>query len=190
MTNFRSLSIVNRVLAVLMVLYPFLVYFGLTRFSLAAVVAVLGVYAGLRLLMLWLLKMRDGLPWVLTGLVIVVLVLTWWSGQSRVLLGYPVLVNAVFFCIFAISYLFPPTIVERMARRWDPEFTEAAVPYTRKVTLAWCVFFVFNGGMAAWSMMWPKNYWALYNGLISYLLIGLMFAGEWCVRRQVKKRHA
>jgi uncharacterized membrane protein len=189
MTNPRSLSIINRLLAVMIVLYPFLVYFGLTRFSLAIVVVALAVYAGVRLIMLTLLKTRDSLPWVLTGLVIIVLLVTWWTGQSRVLLGYPVLVNAVFFCVFAISYLYPPTIVERMARRLDPDFTDAAIPYTRKVTLAWCVFFIVNGAMAGWSMVWPQDYWALYNGLISYGLIGFMFAGEWCVRKRVKRRH-
>jgi len=30
--------------------------------------------------------------------------------------------------------------------------------------------------------------WALYNGLISYGLMGLLFAGEWLVRRRVRAR--
>lgn len=30
--------------------------------------------------------------------------------------------------------------------------------------------------------------WALYNGFISYLLMGLMFAGEWLIRRRVRRR--
>jgi uncharacterized membrane protein len=29
--------------------------------------------------------------------------------------------------------------------------------------------------------------WALYNGLLAYLLMGAMFAGEWLVRRKVMR---
>jgi uncharacterized membrane protein len=32
--------------------------------------------------------------------------------------------------------------------------------------------------------------WALYNGLISYLMIGLLLAGEYLVRLHVQRKHA
>ncbi|MEO6594495.1 MAG: hypothetical protein ABIP94_07060 [Planctomycetota bacterium] len=43
--------------------------------------------------------------------------------------------------------------------------------------MIWSVFFVANGTMAlAW--------WATYNGLISSILMGCLFACEWTVRRR------
>jgi uncharacterized membrane protein len=44
-----------------------------------------------------------------------------------------------------------------------------------------------NGLMAAALTLWaPLTWWALYTGLISYGLMGLLFAGEWLVRRRVR----
>ena len=33
----------------------------------------------------------------------------------------------------------------------------------------------------------PVSWWALYTGLISYGLIGLLFAGEWLIRQRVRR---
>ena len=63
--------------------------------------------------------------------------------------------------------------------------------YTRKVTQVWCGFFVLNGGLALGTALWASDAtWALYNGLIAYGLMGVLFAGEWVVRRRVRAGHA
>ncbi len=57
--------------------------------------------------------------------------------------------------------------------------------YTRRVTQVWCGFFVLNGGLALCTALWASDAgWALYNGLVAYVLMGLLFAGEWLVRRR------
>jgi len=64
------------------------------------------------------------------------------------------------------------------------------VAYTRRVTQVWCGFFVLNGSVALVTALWASDAtWALYNGLISYCLMGCLFAGEWLVRRKVKAGH-
>lgn len=66
----------------------------------------------------------------------------------------------------------------------------AAVRYTERVTLVWALFFALNGGIAWWTVqLGDMELWALYNGLIAYLLMGLLMAVEWSIRRVVKKRH-
>ena len=40
-------------------------------------------------------------------------------------------------------------------------------------------------GLALWA---PLAWWTLYNGLIAYLLMGLLFAAEWLVRQRVRGR--
>lgn len=108
--------------------------------------------------------------------------------SSSSLLYYPVLVNAVFLLAFSVSLFQSQTLIERLARRFDPKFPPEGIRYTRKVTFAWCAFFVINGGIAWWTTTQPMAVWALYNGLISYLAIGTMFGCEWLIRRSVMRR--
>lgn len=101
------------------------------------------------------------------------------SNDGLPLKLYPVLVNAAFLVVFATSLRRPPTVIERLARLQHPDLPPEAIPYLRKVTGAWCVFFVLNGGIALYTALRASDAaWALYNGLIAYLLIAAMFLGE------------
>ncbi len=104
------------------------------------------------------------------------------------LLFYPLLVNMLLLALFSLSLVRPPTIIERLARLQDPDLDEQGVAYVRKVTLVWCLFFLLNGTAAAITIILGDTaLWALYNGLVSYLLMGALFAGEWLVRRHVRR---
>lgn len=111
-----------------------------------------------------------------------------YRNNISVLLSYPVLMNAGFLGIFLISLIFPPTIIEQLARTQDPDLPEDGVRYTRQVTKAWCGFFLFNGLIAAWTV-WNGNrqLWGFYNGFISYLLTGLLMLAEYCIRCRVRR---
>ena len=55
----------------------------------------------------------------------------------------------------------------------------------------WCGFFVVNGAVAAATALWATPaVWALYNGLLSYVAMGVLMGGEWLVRRRVRGRIA
>ena len=90
------------------------------------------------------------------------------------------------FVIFAVSLKTPPSIIERIARLQEPDLPESGVSYTRKVTKLWLCFFAFNGTAAAITLGLSKEIWVLYNGLIAYVLMGLLLLGEWLYRRKVK----
>ncbi len=114
---------------------------------------------------------------------------SYWRGSTVAVLYYPALVNAALLVVFAASLFRPPSVVERIARLRDPELPPAAVVYTRRVTLAWTVFFALNGAAALYTARFtPLETWALYNGLIAYLLIGALFAVELAIRSVVKRR--
>ena len=82
--------------------------------------------------------------------------------------------------LFSFSLFRPPSIVEQMTRLKEPDFPTAAVSYTRKVTMVWCGFFAFNGAVALYTVLQTDmDLWAIYNGFISYCLMGLLFAGEY-----------
>lgn len=150
----------------------------------------------LLLLVLGLLRMASGggsrlqARWIVAGAVLLA-ALTALLNRSLPLKLYPVLVNLAMLAVFALSLVRGPSIVERLARLTDPHLPPEAIAYTFRVTQIWCGFFLINGGVALVTALWAsERTWALYNGLISYGLMGLLMGGEWLVRRRVRARMA
>lgn len=111
------------------------------------------------------------------------------ANSETVLRLYPVAVNAILLALFGFSLRYPPSLVERIARRREPGLSAAGVRYTKRVTQVWCLFFVLNGGIALYTAFHAsREIWAWYNGGIAYLLIAAMFLGEWSLRRRVLHR--
>lgn len=167
----------------LTLLYPLVIYLGLGRWEPRWLALFLLVIALGRAFV-----NRDRL-WLLASLGAGVLVACSFLGnQALPLKLYPVMVSLVFLSVFALSLRFPPTVIERLARLHDPDLPEAAVAYTRRVTWVWCGFFLFNALVSLATALFASDaQWALYNGLISYVLMGLLFAGEWLLRQRVRR---
>ncbi len=105
--------------------------------------------------------------------------------DTRFMLAYPSVVNAVLLATFAISLRRGPPVVERLARQITPDLLPAEVRYCRTVTAVWCAFFAWNGSVATALALWaPRSWWAAYCGAISYLLVGTLFAVEYLVRKR------
>ena len=107
------------------------------------------------------------------------------ARDQRFLLALPVLVNAGLLASFGGSLARGRTpMVERFARMIDGDLPPEKVRYCRSVTGVWCLFFLLNGLTALWlAAAGPLRAWALYTGLVSYLLMAALFAGEYAVRR-------
>lgn len=102
---------------------------------------------------------------------------------------YPVLMNFLFFCIFLGSLMGKETVIQKIAKSLDGKLEEPVKTYTKNLTYVWIVFLFFNFLMSVWSLFLSDKFWALYNGFISYLLIGGVFAVELPIRYFFKKRH-
>jgi uncharacterized membrane protein/acyl-CoA synthetase (AMP-forming)/AMP-acid ligase II len=115
-------------------------------------------------------------------------------NSSIILKLYPLLMNILLLIFFGSTLFFPPSMIFRFALMQDKSIQSSlngkrVAAYCRKVTVAWCVFFVFNGSMAAWTIFSGSDMlWSVYNGGISYILIGTLFAGEFIVRKTVQKK--
>ncbi len=104
-------------------------------------------------------------------------------------LWYPVFVNILFFLIFFNSLYAEHCIIEYFAMLGGAKVTPYVRAYTRKVTVAWCLFFAINGGIAMYTVLYGNiDLWTLYNGLLSYIAMGVMFAGEFVIRQFVKRK--
>jgi uncharacterized membrane protein len=120
---------------------------------------------------------------------LVLAAVSFWLEESGAVLYYPVLMNAALLVVFGASLVHPPSVVERIARVREPDLPPAGVAYTRRVTIVWTIFFVLNGAAALYTALFTTlETWALYNGLIAYVLIGTVFAVELAVRTAVKSR--
>ena len=108
-------------------------------------------------------------------------------NKFQFLLYYPVATNLLFLIFFGYSLYQPQNIIEKFARLKDDNLPVSAINYTRKVTICWCLFFILNGSIALVTCLINDMYWwTMYNGLISYILIGLLMGVEWIVRQKVK----
>ncbi|MFM9799572.1 hypothetical protein ACKKBJ_10915 [Aeromonas dhakensis] len=180
-----------------LLLYPLAVYWGLTHAGQTPLLLGLLLIFSLRLLP-GLLKGRvrfGPLPeWLWLGrlLACIGLGLTLLSALFSArhwLLYYPLAVSLCLLCLFGWSLTRPMSLVERLARLQDPALPAAAIGYTRRVTQVWCGFFVINGALAAFTI-WHGDLalWSLYNGFVSYLLMGGLMGAEYLVRRRLLKR--
>lgn len=85
---------------------------------------------------------------------------------------------------FGSSLWGPTPLVERYARMQHSDLTAAELRHCRSVTICWCLFFVLNGAAAAvLAVSASTASWALYTGVISYVLLGALFAAEFTVRK-------
>ena len=166
------------VAAVMVVGYPFLVYGGL-RFVQPRWLA---LAVGAVLLIRELSRRRRGLPSPLVLPVLLVggiLGLATIFNEGRFFLFVPVLINAALFVSFARTLWAGPPMVETLARRRFGQLPPEHLPYCRRVTEVWCAFFVVNGGIILWlALRAPIEHWALYTGLVAYVLMGVLFAAE------------
>lgn len=184
-----KLRLAAKVLAALFfIAYPFAIYFGLQQFSVKTVALLVLLVAALRT---WAQRQEHGDThngsllerWGVLAIGLLVGGSVFLLDDEIYLRFYPVLMNVLFLFIFAGTLRFPPSMIERFARMQEPELTAAGVAYTRRVTQLWCAFFVLNAAVACYTALISSlEIWTLYNGFVAYLLIGLLFAGEWVYR--------
>lgn len=177
----------NGVLALFAILYPLALAFGQRWVSPRWLAAALLVAALTRLIV----GPRDRMAWTWVGAATLIAGYALLSNDALPLRFYPVAINLGLLTVFGWSLLHPPTVIERFARLQEPDLPDAAVPYVRRVTQVWSGFFVINGSISLATALWASDaIWALYNGCLSYVAMGLLFAAEWVVRQRVKRRLA
>ncbi len=103
---------------------------------------------------------------------------------------HPILMSISFCAVFTASLgKGKMPIVEAIARIQEPNLPSHAIGYTRNVTKVWIAFFVLNGLISFYTYRYSSmDVWTLYNGLISYVLMGVLFGVEFLVRLKIKKK--
>lgn len=183
-------TLISVLIAGILMMYPFAVYYGLQYFPPRFLALIL-----LALLFLRIVLLRNNLakmPWVVPATLLgsLALVFSLFTQSNIGFKLYPLLVNCSLLMVFSFSLLKPPSVIETFARLKEKNLNKQGIKYTEKVTLIWCVFFLVNGGISLYTALYSElEFWMLYNGFISYVLMGSLFLAEFLVRLKVKKHH-
>jgi uncharacterized membrane protein len=92
------------------------------------------------------------------------------------------------------SIFIPPPVVFYFINMFDKNIKDHIPPvfferYCRKAAIVWCVFFVFDGVVALATVLWASDVvWGIYNGGITYVLMGLIFIGEYFILKMIEKK--
>ena len=99
---------------------------------------------------------------------------------------YPAMMVAIALAAFSVS-LFRTPLVESIARRMGEDLNERGVAYCRTVTRVWTAFLAVHLAVTIATVFASQEVWAIYHGCVAYVLMGALFAGEWIVRRRVRR---
>ena len=116
------------------------------------------------------------------------------TGKTLFIKLYPLVMNIVFLFTFSSTLFIRPNICFRLACLKDKNLATSLIAsrvedYCHSVTLVWCIFFVINGTIALFTILSGNDkMWSIYNGGISYALMGIIFAVEFIIRMVVNSK--
>ena len=124
---------------------------------------------------------------LLTGALLGVLLVATVFWQQQVLAALPsIALNLMLAAVFAAT-LRPgnvPLIVRIEAPDGAAQLPPKFVRYLRGLTHAWTVFFLLNAALSLGLVVFaPFEWWSIFSNVLTWPLIGAMFALEWLVRR-------
>jgi uncharacterized membrane protein len=109
--------------------------------------------------------------------------LGWVSNNGTWLLILPSATQATFGLAFFRSLRGTP-MIEHFARMMKPELTAAEVAHCRRWTAVWGGYLLALAAIGLALARWAAlTVWTVYVGVLSYVLIGVLFAVEYVVRK-------
>jgi len=175
------------VLIGLIALYPFVIYFGIRILPATFFALLLAVVLALRAVVVRPEERATVLPVIM--LLFAYAVGAAIAGRTQALLYYPVLVNAMLCVTFAWSLRTGDPLLLRIVRARGIPIGEHGLRYLSRLTSVWAFFFAMNALVALWTTTTTLKIWTLYNGLISYVLVGALILCEWLYRIHYKRKH-
>lgn len=181
-------TIGSGILLALSLAYPFIVYFLGNELQTSHIV--------FGLISLFFLRSafqyrQQGVSQIFMALVLAaIMVGLFFVDDQLAIYAYPVLMSLSFACVLGWTLIYPPSLIERFARILEPDLDSRGIAYTRKVTVVWLGFSLLNASLSiATVILNDVKIWLLYNGLISYVLIGLLMGCEFLFRGYYKAKN-
>lgn len=191
----KSKSFLLGLFTLLSVAYPFAVYYFSEDLSPSCLVWIIVALLLLRAILPFFRKntllsaTEKNTIFISVWVALVMLLLYAWNSYLAPLL-YPVVMSLSLALTMGFTLLYPPSMIERFARLLEPHLSVSGVRYTKKVTMAWTIFGLLNAGLAGITVIiGDRTLWTLYNGCISYILMGVLMASEYGIRKYYKAKN-
>ncbi len=168
------------VVTMLFLAYPYLVYRGIES---GMVWVAPAFFSGIFLMQSF--ASRNIKVKIYKGLLSIGLLLGTFYLQTITVKILPVLFQLMLMFFFGRTLLKGrgPSFIESFVRLEFPDFPPGVSEYCRQLTFMWTGFFAFNALMCVALALWSNDYWwALYNGLVIYLIIAVLMVGEYIYR--------
>lgn len=184
--NSPSVRIGLRYLGIVLGLaYPFLVYFGIQHFNASTFALIIVIAIALRSL-----SSRSLLnAWQIASLGVLLgySLLAALVNSKTLLLYYPVISSVCVAWVFFISLRDTQPLIEKIAERAGETILPEVKAYLFWLTLIWGIILTLNALVAAYTACCLSLVqWTLYNGLISYFVMGAFLGLEYIFRRYYK----
>lgn len=119
----------------------------------------------------------------LSAIALVFAVLGWISNNGTWLLVLPSATQATFGLAFLRSLTGTP-LIEHFARMVKPALSIAELAHCRRWTLIWGIYLLVLAALGLVLARWATlAVWTVYVGALSYVLVGVLFAVEYLVRK-------
>lgn len=131
------------------------------------------------------IPLLDRRRWWLLPLVPLILYLVWSTHSAGALLLLPpVLINLAMALIFGSTLLPGATpLITQFSRILKGTLDTKALRYTRRITLAWVVFFTLMALESVLLALYaPPWVWSLFTNFLNYLFLLLFFLVEYALR--------
>jgi uncharacterized membrane protein len=123
--------------------------------------------------------------WWLLPLIPLTLYMIWSTDSvSALLLMPPVFINLLMALVFGSTLLPGATpLITQFSQLLKGNLDAKALKYTRRVTLAWVIFFALMALESALLALYaPPLVWSLFTNLLNYLFLLLFFLAEYILR--------
>jgi len=173
-------AIKGTLITCLFLVYPYLIYQGMER-GMAWIAPTF--FSSLYLIQAFTAKTTKT---KLTKIIIaIMLLLGAYYLQSVTAKILPVLIQLMLMYFFGrtLQKGKGPSFIESFVRLEYPEFPPYVSAYCTKLTILWTSFFAMNAVICVLLAIWGTNYWwTLFNGVVIYLMIGVLMIGEYIYR--------
>lgn len=175
----KFLKLFNIILIGIGICYPFVLYFFPENEILFASMALI--------CLLRMLSVQESYQRAIWAVLSTIFLIYFFANIQELAYLYPIFINALLGTIFAIS-LKDEAIITKIAKKQaslkGKILDQKAISYTRNLTKIWIIFFILNAFISfILIFLDDKIYWTLYCGVISYILIGILFGAEILYRK-------
>jgi uncharacterized membrane protein len=178
-------TVLGAISAVFIVASPWVLYWTLSQQRIDVAAAVLIGWVIVRTIPIVLSARRDQrrAALQLPAIALVFAVLGWLSDDGTWLLVLPSATQGAFGLAFLRSLSGVP-LIEHFAKMVKPELSPRELAHCRAWTRIWGVYLLalaaIGLGLARWA---PLGVWTVYVGVVSYALVGALFAVEYMIRK-------